>query len=178
MIVRATRQAQRAVDYILGGSDPNLGSAGVSGEDVPQVIAQKLGLDLPQSYVGDYGRTGDEITAETGVASVSGNIHPGISNSGELGGGMKYDLEMYQTRVTSGAATGEQYGVRRVRVGGNTYDNREALKNAGFKYDSETKTWTKSYLRTVFPVGRLTQEVSDNNPDFELKSDIEKLRAV
>jgi antirestriction protein ArdC/DNA polymerase III epsilon subunit-like protein/energy-coupling factor transporter ATP-binding protein EcfA2 len=179
MIVKATRQAQAAVDYILGDAEPNLGTSGVSGEDVPAVIAQRLGLELPQSYIGEYGRTGEEISAEAspagGVAALQGEFQPGTPNTGELGNGMNYSIDMYENRLTSGRTAGETYGIRRMTVSGNTFPNREALKAANFRYNSDTKTWSKSYLGQVFEVSRLTQDVVNNNPNPEITSDIARL---
>lgn len=179
MIVKATRKAQAAVDYILGDAEPNLGESGVSGEDVPAVVAQRLGLELPQAYSGEYGRTGEEIAAEgpteTGVASLQGEFQPGTPNTGELRDGMNYSIDMFERRLTSGRTAGENYGIRRMTVSGNTFPNREALKAAGFKYDGDTKTWSKSYLGQVFETSRLTQEVINNNPNPEITSDMEKL---
>jgi hypothetical protein len=82
---------------------------------------------------------------------------------------------MYENRLTSGRTAGETYGIRRMTVSGNTFPNREALKAANFKYNPDTKTWSKSYLGQVFEVSRLTQDVVNNNPNPEITSDIARL---
>jgi antirestriction protein ArdC/DNA polymerase III epsilon subunit-like protein len=143
-------------------------------------ILDNLGLPASEDRnVGESGRTGEEIAAEgpteTGVASLQGEFQPGTPNTGELRNGMNYSIDMFERRLTSGRTTGENYGVRRMTVSGNTFPNREALKAAGFRYDGDTKTWSKSYLGQVFETSRLTQEVINNNPNPEITSDMEKL---
>lgn len=56
MIAKAAQQAQAAVDYMLGENKPNVGSAGVAGEErAAEIMDSRLNLDAPGPYIGDYG---------------------------------------------------------------------------------------------------------------------------
>ena len=40
----------------------------------------------------------------------------------------------------------------KITLGGNTYNNRDSIKSAGFKWDPENKVWSKSYIELAsFP---------------------------
>jgi antirestriction protein ArdC/superfamily I DNA/RNA helicase/DNA polymerase III epsilon subunit-like protein len=187
MIVKAAKAAQKAVDYMLGKQEEpakvdeegnliepvgeGVGSKGRTGEEIAEE-AKSAPETTPEPNVGEQGRTGEEIAADTGVASINGEYQKGLPNSGSLRDGMNYQIDMYEDRLTSGRTDGSIYGIRRMTVSGNTFPNREALKNAGFKYQASTKTWTKSYLDKVFKADSLTQDLLDNNPDDFLTSDI------
>jgi antirestriction protein ArdC len=150
-----------------------VGSEGLTGDQ----IAEDGGLrpePTPEPNVGEQGQTGEEIAGETGVASIKGEYQKGIPNSGDLKDGMVYEIKMYEEKLDSGRTSGEIYGVRKIIISGNTFKNREALKAARYKYDGETKTWSRDYLGKVFLADRLTQDVLDRNPDPEITRDLEK----
>jgi antirestriction protein ArdC/DNA polymerase III epsilon subunit-like protein len=169
------------VPDFVGQSDPfappavgeGVGSEGLTGDQ----IAEDGGLKpepTPEPNVGEQGKTGEEIAAETGVASIKGEYQKGTSNSGALKDGMNYEIQMRERNLISGQTSGDLYGVRKIVVSGNTFKNKEELKSAGFTYDGDTKTWSKSYFEMVFPADILTQDVLDRNPDPEIDKDLSK----
>ena len=194
MIVKAAKQAQKAVDYMLGKAEAleapetpetpvgeGIGSEGRTGEEIsaePEAAPEVA----PEPNVGTEGQTGEEIAEEkqqeepvaTGVASIKGEYQKGIPNKGDLKDGMTYEIKMDERVLNSGRTNGGTYGVRKLVISGNTYSSREALKEAKFSYDPKTKTWFRSYLGKVFPVKTLTQDILNNNPDLDLPRDIQK----
>jgi antirestriction protein ArdC/superfamily I DNA/RNA helicase len=175
MIIKAAQQAQKAVDHMLGK------------ETVPEDLDEDGNPVQPVGEgVGSEGKTGDQIAEDaglkpeptpeggTGVASIKGEYQKGTPNSGQFKDGMNYEIQMDERKLDSGQTTGGTYGVRKLVVSGNTFKNKEELKAAGFRYDGASKTWSKSYLRKVFNVETLTQDVLDKNPDPEITEDLLK----
>jgi hypothetical protein len=136
------------------------------------------GLNAVTNFPGPDDEKIAELPSETGASSIKGNIQAGIPNSGDLRDGMKYELDLYESKLTSGKTDGSIYGIRRMTVSGDTYPNREELKEAGFKYKPDTKTWSKSYLGKVFKADSLNQDLLDENPDENLARDLERFSAV
>jgi antirestriction protein ArdC len=164
MIVKAAKQAQKAVDYMLGKQEelvkPNEEKDSV--ESVP--------VEEPIKNSSD-----EKIPSETGVSSIKGDYLKGTPNSGEFRDNMKYEIQMYEKKLFSGRTNGELYGIRQIVVSGDTFPYKEKLKKIGFSYNKENKTWEKSYLTKVFLADKLTQELLDNTPDFEITNDFKKL---
>ena len=167
-IYQAIQEAIKAVDYMFGEGKPSRKSDS-NNKPTPNDEESPSGQG-----VGSEGKTGEEISGEKGISSVKGDYQKGTPNSGDLKNGMKYTVDMYEQKLTSGRTDGSVYGVRRLTVSGNTYPSRQELKDAGFRYNPSTKTWSKSYLRNVFKADSITQELLDNNPDPELTEDINK----
>lgn len=93
-------------------------------------------------------------------------IIDGVSDKGKLDNGVTYSVENAKVKVSPfGKGSSSVDGVK-ITLGGNTYKNKDLIKQAGFKWDSENKVWYKQYVELAsFP------NLSKSNA----KSDLEKV---
>jgi hypothetical protein len=92
-------------------------------------------------------------------------IVDGVSNKATLDNGVSYSIEEATVNVSGAGKSGSVDGVR-VTLGGNTFKNKNLIKEAGFKWDGEKKVWSKAYVELgSFP------NLSKKN----IKSDLEKI---
>jgi antirestriction protein ArdC/DNA polymerase III epsilon subunit-like protein len=135
-------------------------------------LALEKAVAATNYIVGDEDLGEEDSSTESNIKSISGDIQKGIPNTGDFINGMKYEISLEEQDLGTGTQK-EIKAVRKLTVSGNTFANKEELKNAGFTYNGKEKSWSKKYFSSL-PVESLTQEELDNNPDQGLAGDLSK----
>ena len=75
-----------------------------------------------------------------------------VPTQGTLDNGVSYKTEEKKINVSAWKGSSGQVDGLRVTLGGNTFKNKQAIKDAGFKWNGTDKVWSKDYVELAsFP---------------------------
>lgn len=77
-----------------------------------------------------------------------GLIPEGVNESGTLENGVTYKVEEVKTRVEVFPGRYTDTDAVKVTLDGNTYENRQRIKQLGFKWNNADKVWIKNYVNS------------------------------